>query len=810
LASHADCKLSLTGKRKKYEKELEDLARDVKALADEYRRRGMAPAKAEKSAAAEVLRVKIKRKEQAILAAEAKISALADLQLSEDGMGAGLMAMLVRPLKDGVTGKLSIEELRQKHIARAHATMAAGLDRLQSKWFGLSQDRAFLTDVGLEIHGKATGNAEAAAIAASWRKAAEELRIKFNRLGGDIKSRVDWGLKQMHDAEVIRKAGREAWVDHTAPLVDGEKMREAILAILAAEDRAHEITDDELREALGTIYDNIVTGGASSRTTAVKNRHLSPRVIAFKDADSWHAYNNRFGVSDIFSTMMSHVDELSQEIASMERLGPNPRALFDELMDEVKTGGYGGRKIPMFSELSSDQAKEAMLESVARQVFGEDRAATGVIAHAFQGTRNLITSAVLGGATLSSFADLGTAALTAGFNRMGVTKTILRQLKTVFQDPKSGAMDVAAARRMGIIIDAASARVRLAHETSGVGISSKMSEFTIRASGLSWWTDMNKVGFGMSMAADMADAFDRSFAEADAGFGGMFSRYNWREADWDALRSVGAWDYKGSKFASMERVLASDLDDATKDRLAGLLVATINGETRFAIPEPSNRTLGLLRGRSERGTIAGELRRSFFLFKSFAVEMANGHGSRLFFQASNGDRLKYAAGLIGATTIMGAMSYQLKAISRGREPVDMTQPGFWGAALMQGGGLGLMGDFLVSAGGADRFGHSFVVSQAGPLAGLADDVARMVGGATTDAMGGDDLGPSARTIKTIGRYVPGSSLWYLRAAYERGLIDNLRAAVDPVGARRSFRSEERFYKEQFGQGFIIRPGAFTP
>ena len=25
-----------------------------------------------------------------------------------------------------------------------------------------------------------------------------------------------------------------------------------------------------------------------------------------------------------------------------------------------------------------------------------------------------------------------------------------------------------------------------------------------------------------------------------------------------------------------------------------------------------------------------------------------------------------------------------------------------------------------------------------------------------------------------------------------------------------FRSEERFYREQFGQGFIVRPGAFTP
>jgi hypothetical protein len=809
LANSAKCRLTLGGKQAKFKRELDDLDRGIAAMAEQMRQsRAMDPELAESRAINEHLRVKQLHKRQAILATRAKLEALNGMAEAEDGFGGWLMSMIVPALRGGVTNKTSVEILAKVHQARAMEGLAEGMERMRSRWFGLSQNRQFLNDVGLAVHGKKVADADAMEIAKAWGKSREYLRSKFNELGGDIKQRNDFGLRQTHNDVTIRRAGREAWVEHIEPLVDGERMQDAILAILASEQRSAPVTGTQLKEALGVIYDNIVSGGASSRTTAVKNRHLSPRVIAFKDADSWLAYNSKFGIGDTYSAMVQHIDEMSREIAMMERFGPNPKALYEELKDEVVAGGYGGMKVPLMSELSTDEMKVEFLDAVMRQQFGEDTVASSVIANTFQAIRSTITSAVLGGATLASIPDMGTSALTAAYNKMGVVKTLKRQLEAVFGGAKNTKELRIAARRMGIIFDAAASRVLMAHEATGAGVSNKMAEFTIRGSGLAWWTDMNKVGFGMAIAADMADAFVHKFDVADEGFNGMFSRHGWTADDWDALRGLGAWDFQGSKFASLEKITGSSLPDATKDRLADLLVGTMSVETRFAIPEPSTRTLAVLRGKAQRGALGGEMLRSTFMFKSFAVEMATGHGSRMFFQPTNGDSLKYAAAMIAATTVGGAASYQLKAISRGREPMDMTRPQFWGAALLQGGGGTLLTDFVVAAGGADRFGHSFVVSQLGPMAGLADDVAGIFGGTVNDTLGGGDAGPAARTVKTVARYLPGSSIFWARMAFERGVVDNLMTAVDPRGARRSFAAQERYYKKM-GQPFFVKPGALT-
>ena len=169
-------------------------------------------------------------------------------------------------------------------------------------------------------------------------------------------------------------------------------------------------------------------------------------------------------------------------------------------------------------------------------------------------------------------------------------------------------------------------------------------------------------------------------------------------------------------------------------------------------------------------------------------------------------KLGYGVGLMAATTLFGAVSYQAKAISRGREPVAWDDPRSWGAFAMQGGGLGLLGDFFISGiGGANRFGHGFVVSMAGPIAGMADDAAKLVAMGAKGLAEGEVL-PNSGAVRTASRYVPGSSLWYGRLAYERLFVDKLQAAVDPSGARRSWRAQEKFYRENFGQEYFVRPG----
>ncbi|MDE8420560.1 hypothetical protein, partial [Klebsiella pneumoniae] len=49
----------------------------------------------------------------------------------------------------------------------------------------------------------------------------------------------------------------------------------------------------------------------------------------------------------------------------------------------------------------------------------------------------------------------------------------------------------------------------------------------------------------------------------------------------------------------------------------------------------------------------------------------------------------------------------------GKRPTPTDAQAFWGAAVLQGGGFGIFGDFLQSS--QNRFGGGFLGSLAGPL-----------------------------------------------------------------------------------------------
>jgi len=57
--------------------------------------------------------------------------------------------------------------------------------------------------------------------------------------------------------------------------------------------------------------------------------------------------------------------------------------------------------------------------------------------------------------------------------------------------------------------------------------------------------------------------------------------------------------------------------------------------------------------------------------------------------------------------------------------------------------------------------------------------------------------------------LPGRSLWYLRAAWERLIADELNLWADP-NANARFRRIERRARKEFDQGFWWRPGKTLP
>ena len=233
----------------------------------------------------------------------------------------------------------------------------------------------------------------------------------------------------------------------------------------------------------------------------------------------------------------------------------------------------------------------------------------------------------------------------------------------------------------------------------------------------------------------------------------------------------------------------------------------INTETNFAVPSSSMRGRVALTSDTRPGTVAGELSRSFAMYKNFGVTLVNTHLMRGMSQEGVRGKGTYFADLLISATLMGGLALQLKEMSKGRDPRPMDTQEFWGAAFLQGGGLGIYGDFLFSE--RNRFGGGLAQTVAGPNVQLVGDVLDLSIGNVLQAATGEDTNVGSELVRFAQDYTPGSSLWYARLGLERVWWDRLQIMTDPK-AKQKMRKRERKYKKDYGQKYWWAPGDARP
>ncbi len=144
---------------------------------------------------------------------------------------------------------------------------------------------------------------------------------------------------------------------------------------------------------------------------------------------------------------------------------------------------------------------------------------------------------------------------------------------------------------------------------------------------------------------------------------------------------------------------------------------------------------------------------------------------------------------------------------QGRDPRDMTNPEFWGAAALQGGALGFFGDFLSTAVGRD--GGTIASSMLGPSLGFLNDTGRLASSNLRQLYEGEPTSFGAELTRFVKANTPGSNLWYARAALDRAVWDQVQTVADP-NYRQSFNRMERRARKDFDQAFWWRPGEIAP
>lgn len=752
----------------------------------------------------------------------------------ESVLSAVSRSMLFNDAHELITGP-NVHYMREEVRAEALRLMADAIEAMRPKMLGFKEETALELDILRALFGERPANDAAGRHAKGWLTSAEYLRTEFNAAGGDIAMRDKWLMPQSHDSTKVASVNREDWKLFVTPLLDRAQMLRrdppGSSSPTGGSRPAERLDDQALSDVLDKVYDNIIArgldGGPTSQMTgkgALANQRSDARILAFRDADSWLAYKQNFGGSGgIFSDMMAHVRQMSDDIGLMRVMGPNPEAthryilsLFDREPARLQKEAAKGADAAAVKAAFKDN--QALLNEIARDrrnyenLYAEITGANGVVVSAQMAAvsglmRTWLVAAQLGSAMLSAITDQATNVMTRRLNGLPVAK-MLPDLMRDLADPRA---DLNAAQ-VGVISQTFASAARQHDKVMGeeirAGRMSQIANAVLRASGIDKWTRVQRSGFALQMMGAGATHAGKGFDEISDAFRAGLQRVGITEAEWKLLKDAPMSEpAPGAKLLTVHDVRAID------ETLASKYSQLIHTEVDFAVYDGNPLIRSVVKGQSQPGTVGGEIRRGIGQYKGFALNFLMQHGTRAQARGWDGSRMGHAGQMFVLMTLLGAVAMQAKHVANGRDPVSLDPTDdkgrrAWLAAMVQGGGLGLFGDLFFQD--KTRMGNNWATAIAGPQAGMIEDaLGRFALSNIIRGLKGEDTHFAGDALYVAGRYLPGSSLWFGRLAFQRQVLDQLALAIDDRAPARFARMEAEAAKN-FGQSFWYAPGQSGP
>lgn len=646
----------------------------------------------------------------------------------------------------------------------------------------LSSDKPFNLDVAREMWAGldgSTGNEVARRVAEVLVRYKDAAVERANRAGAFIKHLPGHIFSQVHDAGRLLKMGQRGWVDYILSELDIERTFGA------------ETPPERIREILNESWVTITTGvrpGEGNRPSfggmSLAARLSRDRVFHFRDADAAIRYNDQFGRKTTLQAVFDNLRTLTHDTAIMEMWGPNPDDLWRRLLGKYerqirRQWAEKKRTLNPATWLTPWRDPMEALEARWEHLTGSAHyPASRSWARLVQNLRDLEVLSKMGGVVITSFTDMVNGAALGRLTGRTLLGTYADQLRSL--TPRAPEQ-TRALRAMGFGIDSMLSDIagRFSVTDGTTGIMSKLADQMFRFNLLRVWTDALDAGHAWAISNLMAEAVGRPFGELDETMRNTLSLYRLGEDQWDALRAAVREVGRG------ESVIAQELIEDMETRISWMTFLQDSVDT--AIPKPGARERAIALGRARAGTVWGELARSIWQFKMFSLTVMTRVIPRLVQDGVPG-WAHYALG----TMLMGYASMTVRDMASGKLPQDPQRPGTWAAALVRGGGAGILGDLLLHDYG--RYGRGFAEVAAGPVAGLVGDTAKIISGVV---QGRDS---SAEAFRVAMSNMPFSNLFYLKSAIDYLFTYQVLESLNPGYMRRM----ERRLKEE-GSGFWLRP-----
>lgn len=736
-------------------------------------------------------------------------------------------------------GTDAVVSRRNAIIGLAMADLDQLADQFRKKLItGTRQNRARMDNVTRELFGQGTGDPEAAVMARAGREVMERLRQRFNAAGGAIGRRQDWGLPQWHDPAALINAGPDRWIEFIMPRLDPSRMVNHLTG--------SPMTPADLRQSLEWVYREITSDGWHERQATMQRRGIGSvanqrgdhRFLVFRDADAWMQYAREFGNGgDAFAVIVNHIKGMAEDIGAMEVFGPNPRATVEFMQQFVEQqaalrAANLPAHFPVVTEITgrafSARAEDGVgivqrrdprayaarmnqrLENMWNLYRGHASAPVGDFgAEASQAVRNVNVLTKLGGAAVSASGDLFWQVVARKFAGLPASRLIGDVAAQIAQGGEQEA------RRAGVIAESYlnmhNEAAREAASLNATRLTNIVADRVLAVSGLNAITRAGNHAMNMGIQAHLADLaslpFDRLAPEVQR----LFRRYGMDAAEWDAIRMDASGNPRQADFlrpTDVEEAMAALGRDG--ERIAERYLGMLLQESQYATLTGTLRGRAIMLGSTKSGTLQGEFIRHAMQFKAFAVNIAILQLERMareFVQRGAVRGAQYASFALISAVLGGALIEQMQQLRNGKDPRDMNKLEFWFTALYRSGGLSIWGDFLYAE--QSRFGGGIAQTIAGPTAATVTDVARLTYGSARKSFLGEKTNFGREVTNFTRRYTPGASIWYLRSAWDRVLMDNLQRQLDPE-AHAAFRRKIMDTRREYKQEFYWAPGQTAP
>lgn len=636
-----------------------------------------------------------------------------------------------------------------------------------------------------------------------------------NKAGAYIRLKEGRVVGSSHDIRRMVKAGKAEWVQEIDKRLNWDKTADGQFKIPEGTKDAKFI-DEMYKKRIAFLersYDSIITGVRSQteRTEISKafkgpgnlaKRESASALFTYKSADDWYEYDQVYGRASLREAFLQDINSSMRSTALMQVFGTNPDAMVERIQQRLLEKHKGDlKKVKRLKRETGALTFKAAYAEVSGDV---NLGSHTEIARWMHWFRAVQTMAKLGGAWISALSDVAFIASNRMYQGRSLMDAWGDALTAVFRGMNAGEMREFS-DRLGVGIEGQLGDFMSRFNASDdvPGQTSKVMSMFFKLNLLQPWTESNKRGVTLMISNDLAREASKPFADLPDDMKRLLSIYDIDESAWNKARK----DVKKGPDGREYLIPGEIQDTGLRERFFALLTS----EADNAVPSPGARERAMLRRGYRPGTLAGEGIRFLTQFKSFGVTaLTKPLGRQLYGQgAANGvEQLQRGIGAnmglvntVVGTTIMGYYVMQLKEVAKGREMREPSPEAFL-AAMMQGGGLGIYGDFLF--GEANRYGGGTLQTIAGPAVTEASELVDLLQRTRGVVMGGEE-DVSGDVIRFLKGNVPFGNLFYTKQAMDYMIWYQLQESVNPGYLR---RMEKRVERENDTE-FWLRPSSIV-